>query len=207
MLAIRRQRRAGGPRRETALDAVVEVLVERGFEGTRLLDVSQQSGIAISTLQNYFGSREDMLIEALLRLTAKEVSALEAVAASQPDPWRRLNALIDRSLSTPRTIHVALVEFWRSAIRDLELREASSDVQLRYRVPYLHALQDGVDQGVFTLDRAPEDVADYILTILSGLIMPRAIGQSSPSAPAVHRLLLDHLRALLGLPPEEPVRS
>ena len=47
------------------LDQVVAVLADRGYAGTRFSDVSEASGVAVSTLQGYFGSREDMLIEAL----------------------------------------------------------------------------------------------------------------------------------------------
>ncbi|MFF3256123.1 TetR/AcrR family transcriptional regulator [Actinacidiphila glaucinigra] len=184
------------------LDVVVEVLADRGFEATRFLDVSERSGVAISTLQNYFGSREDMLIEALLRLTAQEVAELEAVAVSEPNPWSRLVALIDRSLYTPRPTHVALVEFWRAAIRDSELREASGDVQLRYRVPYVQAVQDGLDQGEFRARHTAENIADYVLATLSGLIIPSAIRQTPPSVPAVRSMLLAQLRVLLGLPEE-----
>lgn len=207
MLETRRRRRAGGARREAALDAVLDVLVVRGFDGARFADVSERSGVANSTLQSYFGSREDMLVEALLRLTDREVAELEAAAASEPDPWRRLLTLIDRSLHAPRPTQVALVEFWRAAIRDDELREASSDVQARYRVPFARAVQDGVARGAFAPDHAAEDVADFVLATLSGLIIPSAVGQTPPSVPAVHALLLGQLPSLLGLPRKETPAS
>ncbi|MEU8929010.1 TetR/AcrR family transcriptional regulator [Streptomyces sp. NPDC048409] len=200
MVEGRRRRRAGGARREAALDVVLDVLAARGFEGARFLDISEASGVAVSTLQNYFGSREDMLIEALLRLTAREVADFESVAAAEPDPWPRLVALVGRSLNTPRPTQVALVEFWHTAIRDDELRQASGDVQIRYRAPYVRAVQDGIDQGTFTTGYRAEEVADYVLATLAGLIIPSAIGQSPPSAPGVHALLLDQLRTILGLP-------
>ncbi|MFF4902688.1 TetR/AcrR family transcriptional regulator [Streptomyces sp. NPDC001068] len=204
MVEGRRRRRAGGARREATLDVVLDVLATRGFEGTRFLDIAEASGIAISTLQNYFGSREDMLIEALLRLTAREVAELEKVAASEPGPWQRLVALLDRSLHTPRPTHMALVEFWHTAIRDDELRQASSDVQTRYRNPFVQAIQDGAAQGVFTTSRyTAEDIADYVLATLAGLIIPSAIGQTPPSPAAVHALLLDQLGTILGVTYEQ----
>lgn len=63
----------GGPRRIAALDAVAQILAVRGYEDTRFADVSAASGVAISTLQMYFGSCEDMLIEAMRRSTDEEV--------------------------------------------------------------------------------------------------------------------------------------
>lgn len=204
MPETKRRRRAGGTRREAVLGVVLEVLADRGFEGARFLDVSQKSGVAISTLQGYFGSREDMLVEAFLRLTAQEVAELEAVASAEPDPWRRLVALVDRSLGTPRPTQVALVEFWRTAIRDDELREASSDVQARYRVPYVRAVLDGIDRGAFTPSHTAEDIADYALATLSGLIIPSALGQAPPSVASVRAMLLTQLRIILGITQDPP---
>ena len=67
-----RIRRAGGARRAVVLGQVVEVLADRGFAGTRFIDVAEASGVAVSTLQGYFGSHEDMLIEALAGATSGE---------------------------------------------------------------------------------------------------------------------------------------
>jgi AcrR family transcriptional regulator len=72
-------RRAGGERRARALDAAIDVLAA-GCEHTRFADVSAVCGVAVSTLQCYFGSREDMLIEALRRAIDLEVLAVEEVA-------------------------------------------------------------------------------------------------------------------------------
>ena len=132
-----RRRRAGGARRDAVLQTVAHVLAERGYENTRFADVSAASGVAISTMQNYFGSREDMLIEAMRHATDVEVLALEAVAAAEADHWNRLVALIDRSLSAPLDVHRLLIEFWRSGIRDAELRDYGEEVWVRYRAPFV----------------------------------------------------------------------
>src|SRR4051794_38582708 len=93
-----RKKRAGGAKRTLVLEAVIIVLAERGYENTRFADVSTASGVAISTLQNYFGSREDMVIEAMQLSADREVAALETVATTELDPWKRLVTMIDRSL-------------------------------------------------------------------------------------------------------------
>ena len=80
----RRSRRAGGTRRTAVLEAAATVLAERGYENTRFADVSEASGVAISTLQNYFGSREDMLIEAMRHATDVEVHASERWPKARP---------------------------------------------------------------------------------------------------------------------------
>jgi AcrR family transcriptional regulator len=181
------------------LDAVIDVLAERGYENSRFADVSTASGVAISTLQNYFGSREDMVIEALELSTDREVEALETIAATARDPWERLVAMIDRSLGNPDRIQKMIVEFWRSAMRDEELREHSRDVQERYRAPFLAAVKEGVEQGAFTLSHSPDDVTDFVLSALAGATIAAVLHHRTPSSGNFRGVLLTQFRTMLGL--------
>jgi AcrR family transcriptional regulator len=194
-----RRKRAGGAKRTLVLDAVIVVLAERGYENTRFADVSAASGVAISTLQNYFGSREDMVIEAMERSADREVAALETVATTELDPWERLVTMIDRSLELPDHARQMLVEFWRSAMRDDELREYSVELQMRYRAPFLAAIGEGSEQGAFRLTHRSDDVADFVLSVLAGAIISRVLHHPKPSPADFRSVLLTQLRLMLGL--------
>jgi AcrR family transcriptional regulator len=180
------------------LDSAASVLAERGFENTRFADVSAVSGVAISTLQNYFGSREDMLIEALRMATDSEVRQLEAVTADETDPWRRLVAMIDRNLRTPVRNHRLLLEFWRSGMRDAELRDYGQEGWTRYRAPFLAAVVEGCDAGEFTPRADPDDIVDLLLTSLAGAMIPRVLGFAEPSASSFRTALLSQTAEMLG---------
>ncbi|WP_089213893.1 TetR/AcrR family transcriptional regulator [Streptosporangium subroseum] len=194
-----RRKRAGGTKRTLVLEAVIIVLAERGYENTRFADVSTASGVAISTLQNYFGSREDMVIEAMQLSADREVAVLETAATTELDPWERLVAMIDRSMGLSDHDRQMLVEFWRSAMRDDELREYSMEMQMRYRAPFLAALREGSEQGAFRLTHEPDDVADFVLSVLAGAIISRALHHSTPSPAGFRGVLLSQLRLMLGL--------
>ncbi|MEE6310782.1 TetR/AcrR family transcriptional regulator [Plantactinospora veratri] len=174
------------------------MLAARGYEHTRFADVSAASGVAISTLQTYFGSREDMVIEAMEVFTDREVEALEAVAGAEADPWRRLVALVDRSLHNSESVRQILVEFWRSAMRDDELRAYSTEVWLRYRAPFLAAVREGSARGEFTLAHDAEGVTDLLLTALAGLIVTRVQHHPTPSPEGFRAALLGQLGLVLG---------
>lgn len=194
-----RTRRAGGARRKAVLDAVAVVLAERGFESARFADVSAASGVAISTLQNYFGSREDMLIEAIRQSLDQEVGALETVMDAKGNPWNRLVALIDRSLDSSESTRRMLIEFWRAGLRDEELRGYSEEVLGRYKEPFLRAVTEGRDNGTFTLAYSPDEVVDFLLAALAGTMIPRALRHSHPSTEAFRGILLSQTRQTLGL--------
>ncbi|TQM37110.1 TetR/AcrR family transcriptional regulator [Pseudonocardia cypriaca] len=197
--AALRKRRAGGGKRILVLDTVAEVLAERGYENTRFADVSAASGVAISTLQNYFGSRADMVVEAMELATTREVDALESVAAAEHDPWARLVALVDRSLDNAYRSQQMLVEFWRSAMRDDELREFGTEVWERYRAPFLAAVCEGREQGAFTPTAGPDDVVDLVLSALAGATVFRVVHHPAPPPAGFRGVLLAQLRSMLGL--------
>jgi AcrR family transcriptional regulator len=194
----RRTRRAGGERRIAVLDAAAGMLAERGYENTRFADVSAASGAAISTLQNYFGSREDMLIEAMRHVTELEVLALKAVADAESDPWNRLVAMIDRNLNSPVRYHQLLIEFWRSGIRDAELRDYGEESWAQYRAPLLQTIAEGDDAGAFTLTTTAEDVVDLLLAALGGAMIPRVLKFPNPSADRFRTTLLRQVASMLG---------
>lgn len=170
----------------------------RGYEKTRFQDVSAASGVAISTLQSYFGSREDMLIESLRHTTELEVLALEAVADSDVDPWNRLIAMIDRNLNSPLRTHQLLIEFWRASIRDAELREYAHEGWARYRAPFLRTVVEGRDAGFYTPTVDPDDVVDLLLTSLSGRMINRVLLLPTPSADGFRSALLRQFSDALG---------
>jgi AcrR family transcriptional regulator len=65
--------------REVVLDAVVELLVERGYQGTTMAAVAERAGSSKETLYAWFGSKQG-LFTALIRRQAE--AANQAVAAA-----------------------------------------------------------------------------------------------------------------------------
>jgi AcrR family transcriptional regulator len=179
-------------------EATAAVLAERGYERTRFADVSAASGTAISSLQHYFGSREDMLVEAIRHTTETEVIALEAVADAEPDPWNRLTAMIDRNLDTPLRNHQLLIEVWRSSMRDAELRDYAEEGWDRYRAPFVRTVIEGTESGVFAPVCNADDVVDLLFAGLVGAMIPRVLHLPGHSADRFRAALLRQLTLMLG---------
>ncbi|MEU8901601.1 TetR/AcrR family transcriptional regulator [Nocardia sp. NPDC048505] len=171
-----RTRRAGGARRTLVLDQVVTVLAERGYAGTRFVDVSEASGVAVSTLQGYFGSREDMLIEALRRVTSIAVVAMRELAAQFDDPWQQLVAMVDRGLGTDIGTWRVLMEFWTAAAHDAELQEHAATLAGQYREPFLDAVRRGIESGDFTPRFDPVAIVEAAVAAIVGQLYPVVLG-------------------------------
>ena len=96
--AGRGQRRAGR-RKVAVLEAAGRVIAERGADATRFADVAAESGVPVSTLQYYFGSREDLLVAAFRHASGTEIAALEAETAGLDDPWQQLARIVTRAVA------------------------------------------------------------------------------------------------------------
>lgn len=193
-----RTRRAGGARRAVILSQVVEVLAERGFAGTRFADVSEASGVAVSTLQGYFGSREDMLIEALRGATSGEVAALHELADGFDDPWHQLVALVDRGLSTSVATWRMLMEFWTAAAHDGELQGHASTIAEQYREPFADAVRRGVDSGAFEPRFNAAAIVDVLVATMDGLLYPVVLGHRQSEDMDYRDVVLAQLAFVLG---------
>lgn len=199
-----RTRRAGGQRRDGVLDHAISVISTRGYAATRFSDVSAASGVAVSTLQGYFGSREDMLIEAMQRATTLVVAEMDAFVARFDDPWQQLVAMVDRGLLTPAATWRMLMEFWTAAAHDAELRDLAGDLARQYRAPFIDAVHRGVARGEFTPRFAPQVVVETVVSAVVGLLYPVVLGHPV-ALPADYRAaVLAQLAFSLGIRPEHP---
>ena len=191
-------RRAGGAKRAVVLDQVVDVLADRGYARTRFTDVAEASGLAVSTLQGYFGSREDMLIEAMRHATSVAVADMNEFVARFDDPWQQLVAMVDRGLSTSVVTWRLLMEFWTAAAHDAELQEHAAALAERYREPFLDAVRRGVEAGVFTPRFDAAATVDVVVADIVGLLYPVVLGQLAPRDTDYREVVLAQLAFALG---------
>ena len=188
-----RTRRAGGARRTVVLDQVIAVLADRGYAGTRFIDVAEASGVAVSTLQGYFGSRDDMLIEAFRHLTDLAVADMQEFAAQFEDPWKQLVAMIDRGLSTNVVTWRMLMEFWTAAARDAELQEHAATLAEQYRRPFTDAVRRGIESGAFTPRFDTAAIVEVVVGNIVGLLYPVVLGHLAPEDTDYREVVLAQL--------------
>ena len=91
--------RRAGRRKIAVLEAACRVIANRGADATRFADVAAESGVPVSTLQYYFGSREDLLVAAFRHASSTEIAELEAEVAGISDPWEEFERILVRSLT------------------------------------------------------------------------------------------------------------
>jgi AcrR family transcriptional regulator len=104
---LRAERPAGGARtdgagpddRESAsrtriLNAAAEVFREKGFTGTRVIDIARRAGFTSGALYGYFDSRADLLAEAIAEFSTEMLDELLESMAGAPAPEAMVRAVL-----------------------------------------------------------------------------------------------------------------
>lgn len=180
------------------LDQVAVVLAERGYAGTRFIDVAEASGVAVSTLQGYFGSREDMLVEALEHATSVVVAAMHEFVTRFDDPWQQLVAMVDQGLATDIGTWRMLMEFWTAAAGDAELQEHAVTLAEHYRKPFADAIRRGVESGAFIPRFDVDAIVEVVVADIVGLLYPVVLGHLAPLDTDYREVVLTQLADTLG---------
>jgi AcrR family transcriptional regulator len=195
-----RGRRAG--RSKTAvLEAAGRVIAARGADATRFADVAAESGVPVSTLQYYFGSREDMLVAAFRHASATEIASLTAELAGLSDPWERLTRIVQRALGGyqqgPAEAGRLWIESWHFGIRDADMRADTLRDYTAWRALVADAVQAGVMGGRFSQRTDPSQIAQLAIALIDGLGIPLALGDPEITAAAATQDTLLVLEQLL----------
>jgi AcrR family transcriptional regulator len=193
------------------LEAACRVIAGRGADATRFADVAAESGVPVSTLQYYFGSREDMLVAAFRHASGTEIAALEADVAAMSDPWDRLERIVSTALAgySPGASEAAgyspgapeagrlWIESWHFGIRDPEMRADALEDYRAWRRLVADAVRHGVEQGRFGTGHAPETVALLAIALVDGMGIPLALADPDLTGPGAVQDVLAALRELL----------
>lgn len=165
----------------------------------------------MSTLQYYFGNREDLLLATFRHVCDRELAAMTNALGSSDDPWQQLVNLVrvgvaddERPIDTWRT----WVEFWRAGLRDSELREEAHAIYRQWREFIGRVLSDGVASGRFSNTLDVEIISFQLTALVDGIGIPVALadpGFCRDRSTAV-TLVTDALARLIGVQSEE-VRS
>ena len=193
-------RRAG--RRKTAvLEAACRVIADRGADATRFADVAAESGVPVSTLQYYFGSREDLLVAAFRHASSAEIAALEAKVSALDDPWDQLEQILAASLTGYQPDAPGggrlWVESWHFGLRDAEMRADALRDNTAWRRLVAEVVRRGVERGTFGTRYAPDKVAVLAVAAADGLGIPLSLGDPDITAESAVHDVMATLRELL----------
>lgn len=145
--------------REALIQGAKQCLTERGWARTTVRDIATAAGVNHAAIGYHFGSRESLLIHALVE-AVEELSEAVSESARDGTPEERWQALID-TFGTHRPLWIAQLEAAVQAEHSPELRERLAEAQRQGReglggsVP-LAVLSGLMFQWLIDPDEAPD---------------------------------------------------
>ena len=139
-------------RKDQILDAALTVLVQNGYEGSRMDDVVSKSQLSKGAIYWYYKSKKDMYLDLVnfwvIRYSATINHLVENDQAA-PDQLKSLfNYFIDQYESDPDPF-IALTEFWSMAQKDDDFRAKLQKVYSQFLEVLEKIIAKGVKDGDF----------------------------------------------------------
>lgn len=179
------------------IDAAIEVATENGYEGAGVREVAARAGVSPATAYQYVSSKDQLLIEALLKLGDRVTENVQARVPSGTGPAQRLSdvfARIMRQAAQKPLLYQALFRAYVAGYPPMGGIDDSIGFGPERAAWIGHALRAG-DTGGYD-DAAIESAARILSTMFLGAIVGVAAGRDAGEVigildEAVHHLLPD----------------
>ncbi len=192
-------------RREHLLAAAVDVLVRDGIAGLRIRDVAVAAGVSTGVVHYYFGTKDEILVEALRWAARVPVQRLGNLRQG-PDYAQSVASFLEMSLPHPgvlRDEYVLWLELWSAVCHDATLLPVCEELTALFRSEVMALVSEGTQAGTFHPVTSPTEVSERIIALVESMCLSSAIGYSWLPLDRVRELLRSFVCEQLGLAPNE----
>jgi TetR/AcrR family transcriptional repressor of nem operon len=170
-----------------AVESAMHAFWDRGYEATSTQDLCEATGLGRSSVYNTFTSKRALFRRTLTHYSARGLAGRKAVLDGPGTAAERiaamLGALIDEELEHGRRGCLVVNTLAELGTPDDEVGEAlRSDTEHQLAL-LTECTREGVLDGSLQPGRDPADVAEFLLSTISGL---RLISRRGASGEAMH---------------------
>lgn len=178
-------------RRAELVAAARRAVAERGLLELRLRDVAEQAEMSPGSVLYYFPTLTLLLREVQREAADRFCAAREDAVRNEPDPRRRLAAMIRSGLPTGPGDELCLLLYELGTIAHRDAAYAAEHIRLYERQVGIYAgiLDSGAATGVFTLTRDAAAIARNLVTLEDGYGLHIVTAVPAVSSPQAERLL------------------
>jgi AcrR family transcriptional regulator len=156
-------------RRIEILEATCDVVIERGFAGTRVKDVADRLGVSTGLIHYHFDSKDQLFAEAFRHAASADVEKLRAAVAAADSPIEKLDVALAYSTPTEAEPTMMLwIDSWGESLRSPSLRAISQELDDQVTDVVEDVIRLGVDSGAWDCED-PEASAWRLTALLDGL--------------------------------------
>lgn len=167
-------RSLSGEKARRIVEAMRHSVAKRGAAGSTFDHVSREAGVSRGLLHYYFGTKEQLLVEAVRRDCELRVEALEQrlAGAQTADDFIDLMAenLQDTIREDPDFLTLAF-ELFTLSRRNEEIAQEYASLMRRMRARVASLLDEAQKAGVLRLHADPEAIADILFSLADGFAL------------------------------------
>ena len=189
-------------RRADLVAAARRAVLDRGMLDLRLRDVAAQAEMSSGSVLYYYPTLTELLREVQREAVDRFCAAREEVVRDEPDPRRRLTAMVRSGLpSGPRDeLCILLYELGTVARRDPSYAAEHIRLYERQVGVYARILEAGAATGAFTLSRDAGTIARNLVALEDGYGLHIVMAVPTVEVERAERLLLAAASDATGCP-------
>ncbi len=188
-------------RRQQLAQTAIELFSEHGFENVSIAQIAKAAGVAKGSIYDYFESREELIMAAIMVWMGEVESTAELILADIDDPEEKLrtfvNALIDYFINDPRAIKLVISMMHLALVDDkiLERQNLLKEMFLGMRRLVISFIMEGISKGDFDPKMASkaESLTINLLAFLDGIALHHLMDRNYIDLKAQVNLYLDRL--------------
>ncbi|WP_245776175.1 TetR/AcrR family transcriptional regulator [Saccharopolyspora flava] len=135
---------------DKALDAVVELLMERRSDSFTLVEVAQRAGVSTGSIYGRVSSKDDLIRAAHTREMQRVRDEQRAVFSGGPTPGESFGQAVERVITTAadllRRNAAVLAPFMFLANQDAQIAEAGAQAHAEMREAFIAALESRAEE-------------------------------------------------------------
>jgi AcrR family transcriptional regulator len=180
-------------RRTEILETTCEVVIERGFAGTRISDVAKRLDVSSSLIHYHFDSKEQLLSEAFAHYARKDMAELEAEVEAAPTAIGQLDHAIHNYVpeGSDDMEWMLWIDGWGEALRNPMMKKISQELDEQSAELLHRVINFGIETGEFVCPD-PRASAMRLTALVDGLAIQFAAHDGMMDRSA----LIDHVRLL-----------
>lgn len=185
----------------------------KGYASTSIEEIAAEAGIGKSTVYDYFKTKEELFVEAILAGADMWIADLEAIGRDTHDPIERLTRIAGMYMEKQRPEYAQDSKIFIDVLSQT-LQQGGAFFHLKHLIQHIYQqvvrvvvdyLLAGVSRGQLRPDiaRNAEKIAINYLAFLDGIKMHSMIADMYVDISSQIGLYLAHLRPLIQVPEEE----
>jgi AcrR family transcriptional regulator len=181
------------PLREQLLEAAARVLAEKGYFGTKIMDIVRAAGLSSGAVYGRFASKDELMMEAIL----DQVQRNAVAGRYSNDSVTDILIAASRAEGPLNDLEATQVEAYIAARREPRVAAAISEARGRWRTSIGDPLiERAIADGSASPDADFDSIVFLLETLNLGLLVQRGAGQSPPDLDAWSRFLEQVIRGM-----------